>query len=85
MTATSRSTRRLYQIYRSGTDALYPIESLPIYAVADTKALVASDDIAVMLDDGSEVDLLMNAVPILDDDGNITRDCRRLPGHQRAA
>ena len=60
-----------YRIYRSGTDALYPIDSLPIYAVANTKELVASDDIAVRMDDGSEVDLLMNAVPILDDDGNI--------------
>ena len=35
-----------YRIYRSGTDALYPTESLPIYAVSETKALVASDDIA---------------------------------------
>ena len=40
--------------------------------MADTKSLVASDDISILLDDGTAVDLLMNAVPILNDDGSIS-------------
>ncbi len=60
-----------YHIYRSGTDALYPRESLPIFAVATTKELASSDDIAVIRDNGEEVDLLMNAVPVLGEDGSI--------------
>ncbi len=60
-----------YNIYRSGTDALYPDESLPIFAVKEAKSLIASDDVAVMMDDGTEIDLLLNAVPILTEDGEI--------------
>jgi len=72
LTAINRFDPATYRIFRSGTDALYPLESLPIYSVANTKALVASDDISVMMEDGSTVDLLMNAVPILNDDGSIS-------------
>ncbi len=61
-----------YHIYRSGTNALYPPDSLPIFTVTRTKELVASDDIAVIQADGSEIDLLMNAVPILNEDGSIS-------------
>ncbi len=61
-----------YQLHRSGTDALYPTDSLPIYTVAQTKVMTTSDDISVALTDGSEVDLLMNAVPVLDEKGDIS-------------
>ncbi len=61
-----------YQLHRSGTDALYPTDSLPIYTVAQTKMMTTSDDISVALTDGSEVDLLMNAVPVLDENGDIS-------------
>ncbi|MEP7291403.1 MAG: GAF domain-containing protein, partial [Chloroflexota bacterium] len=61
-----------YHVYRSGTDAPYPFESLPIFAVTAARQLVAADDIAIIHDDGSEVDLLMNAVPIMNEDGSIS-------------
>ncbi|MCC6804188.1 MAG: GAF domain-containing protein, partial [Anaerolineae bacterium] len=61
-----------YQILRSGTDTLYSADALPIFAASRTRALASSDDIAVLLDDGTEVDLLMNAVPILNDDGSVS-------------
>ncbi|HVU09639.1 MAG TPA: GAF domain-containing protein [Phototrophicaceae bacterium] len=60
-----------YNIYRSGTDALYPDESLPIFAVKEAKSLIASDDVAVLMDDGTEIDLLLNAVPILTENGEV--------------
>ncbi len=61
-----------YQLYRSGTDELYPTDNLPIFSVALSKQMFISDDISVILPDGSEVDLLLNAVPVLDEDGNMT-------------
>ena len=61
-----------YSLYRSGTNSLYPAENLPIFAVTEARMLVASDDIAVVTEDGMEVDLLMNAVPIFDTDGTIS-------------
>ncbi len=61
-----------YHIYRSGTNSFYPPDLLPIFAVSKTKTLAVSDDIGILLDNGLEVDLLMNAVPILNDDGSIS-------------
>ncbi len=61
-----------YNIYRSGTDAYYPVEMLPLFAVTEAKELLVSDDISVIQDSGLEVDLLMNAAPILDDQGEVT-------------
>lgn len=60
-----------YGIYRSGTDAPYPRDILPIFAASQAKQLVASDDITVIREDGSDIDLLMNAVPILNEDGSV--------------
>ncbi len=65
-------TAETYHIYRSGTNMLYQDEALPTSAVQETKELVASDDVAIRLDDGAEVDLLMNAVPILNENGEIS-------------
>ena len=61
-----------YRIYRSGTNSFYPQEMLPIFAVSRTKTLAVSDDIGILLENGLEVDLLMNAVPILNDDGSVS-------------
>ncbi len=60
-----------YQLHRSGTDALYPTDNLPIFTVAQSKTMTTSDDISVALADGRAVDLLVNAVPVLDENGEV--------------
>lgn len=61
-----------YHIYRSGTEALYPEEDLPIRIAALTGSQEVSDDIAILQPGGDEVDLLVNAAPILDASGTVT-------------
>lgn len=61
-----------YNIYRTGTNSFYPEEDLPIYLAAQTRQQASSDDIAVILEDGNETDLLLNAAPIIDAAGDVT-------------
>jgi GAF domain-containing protein/DNA-binding response OmpR family regulator len=62
----------LYNIVRTGTNSIYPDEDLPIYLVAQTGKQSSSDDIAIGLPDGSEIDLLINAAPIVDAAGEMS-------------
>ncbi len=60
-----------YNLYRTGTNVHYPEDELPIFAAARTNRQVFSDDLAVVHPDGTQTDLLMNAVPLTDARGNI--------------
>jgi GAF domain-containing protein/CheY-like chemotaxis protein/HAMP domain-containing protein len=61
-----------YNLYRTGTNVHYPEDELPIFAAARSNRQVFSDDLAVMHADGTQTDLLMNAVPLHDARGNIS-------------
>jgi GAF domain-containing protein/CheY-like chemotaxis protein len=60
-----------YNILRTGTNAPYPPEELPIFTAAELGASMFADDISVILLDGSKVDLLLNAAPIYDEQGSL--------------
>src|SRR5690606_21249327 len=60
-----------YGIYRTGTNSYYPEEDMPIYHAARDRQQASSDDIAVVQENGEEIDLLMNAAPILDASGEV--------------
>lgn len=59
-----------YGLYRTGSDLLYPQDDFPIFQVLKTGKEASVDDISVMIND-MKVDLLMNAAPIYDEQGNI--------------
>ena len=59
-----------YNMVRTGTNSTYPDEDLPIFLAATTGTLSSSDDVAISLADGSEIDLLVNAAPIVDANGD---------------
>ncbi|MBL8162400.1 MAG: GAF domain-containing protein [Anaerolineae bacterium] len=61
-----------YKLLRTGVLSEYPAEELPIYQVARYGEAAFSDDLAILHDDGSQVDLLLNAAPITDGRGSIT-------------
>jgi GAF domain-containing protein/CheY-like chemotaxis protein len=61
-----------YNLYRTGTNVFYPEDELPIIAAARTNQQVFSDDLAVIHPDGTQTDLLMNAVPLKDARGNVS-------------
>ncbi len=61
-----------YNLYRTGTAELYADEALPIKIAARTYELATSDDITVIQPNGWQVNLLINAAPILDDAGRIS-------------
>ncbi len=61
-----------YQLFRTGTNLNYPNEELPIFVALDRGTASSTDDIALVLDDTHTLDLLVNAAPILDEDGAIS-------------
>lgn len=70
-------TAERYHIYRSGTSLPYPDEELPIYnliAVSGFSGPVFADDLVIREDDSpySQLDLLMNAAPLVDADGRVS-------------
>jgi len=60
-----------YNLYRSGTNLYYPLESLAISVAQRTQQATTNDDVAVITPDG-QVELLMNAAPIYDHTGHIS-------------
>lgn len=63
-------TAERYHLYRTGTKTIYPDNELPIQTASRTNRAVFGDDIAVE-QEGYHVDLLVNAAPIYDENGNI--------------
>ncbi len=61
-----------YNLYRTGTQLHYPNNELPIFVTRERGTSAFSDDISVIGEDGHQVDLLINAAPILDEYGNIS-------------
>ncbi len=61
-----------YNLLRTGTNVLYPEDELPVFTVPVIGGQAFSDDLAVVHEDGSQTDLLLNAAPIHDARGNIT-------------
>ena len=60
-----------YNLYRTGTDTYYPDDELPIFTAIDTGISQMADDLA-MIEEGFQIDLLLNAAPIFDNEGNQT-------------
>ena len=60
----------VYNLYRSGTNMPYPIDELALYIARETKEPTTTDDIAIITDD-YRIDMLMNAAPITNADGNL--------------
>ena len=58
-----------YDLYRTGTSNFYPDEELPIITAREGFSTF-SDDVALISSD-SQLDLLVNAAPIVDGDGNV--------------
>ncbi|NWF67920.1 MAG: GAF domain-containing protein [Chloroflexi bacterium] len=59
-----------YDLFRTGTELHYPNEELPIYQAMAQDSQINADDVAVIRDD-SKTDLLMNAAPIRDAQGEL--------------
>ena len=60
-----------YGLFRTGTDVNYPNDELPVNELMETGESAFSDDVSVINDEGRQIDLLVNAAPIRDTDGNI--------------
>lgn len=60
-----------YNLYRTGTDTFYPEGELPIFMAARSGLSEMADDLA-MIEEDYHIDLLLNAAPIFDNDGNQT-------------
>jgi len=61
-----------YRLFQSKSNTLYDQSRLPIYRAAQTGVLAVADDIGVDHRDGRRIDLLVNAVPIVDSQGVVT-------------
>jgi len=61
-------TATAYNMYRTGTNLLYPNEDLPIYRAQRENQQVLGDDIAI-IHEITQTDLLISAAPIFDADG----------------
>jgi PAS domain S-box-containing protein len=61
-----------YQLHRAGTDLLYPAEEMPIYTALEQNESFSTDDVAIYMADGTEIDLLVNAAPIATTQGQVT-------------
>jgi len=60
-----------YQLYHTDSNQLYSAEALPIYLAAETGDGHMADDVALITDD-YRIELLLNAAPIFDAEGNQT-------------
>ncbi|PJF27519.1 MAG: hypothetical protein CUN53_03735, partial [Phototrophicales bacterium] len=58
-----------YKLYRTGTSSLYEDDALPSNVAARSRDLATSDDITVIHPNGWQVNLLINAAPILNEAG----------------
>ncbi len=61
----------LYNLYRTGTQMNYIDTELPIFIAAQEGVMAFSDDLVVSHEDGTQIDLLMNAAPVFDSKGNV--------------
>lgn len=61
----------LYNLYRTGTQMNYTDSELPIFVAAQEGMMAFCDDLVVLHEDGTQIDLLMNAAPILDSRGSV--------------
>ncbi len=61
-----------YQLYRSETGTLLTDEETPIYSALQQGEMASSDHIAIVRDDQTPIDILMNAAPITDNSGRVT-------------
>jgi GAF domain-containing protein/DNA-binding response OmpR family regulator len=59
-----------YNLYRTGTQLPYPRDEMPIFLALNTGEEATTDDVAVIVDD-MQIDLLVNAAPIRDENGEI--------------
>ncbi|MDX2163533.1 MAG: GAF domain-containing protein [bacterium] len=75
-----------YNVYRASSRQPFANDELPIFESARSGRLASSDDVMVMLEDGSANYLLVNAAPIVDAGGSTTaiaaafQDISRLRG-----
>ncbi len=60
-----------YNLYRTGTNVLFPDDELPILYSLQTGKAEFSDEVSVVWDDGHQIDLLINAAPIRNDRNEI--------------
>ena len=60
------------RMFRAGSDTPYPASELPIFAAAQRKQQVASDDITIRSANGDETSLLVNAAPLVDAQGAVS-------------
>ncbi|MCC6616349.1 MAG: GAF domain-containing protein [Anaerolineae bacterium] len=60
-----------FKLYRTGTNALYPAAEMPVFTALSNQRQEFCDDITVYHDDGGQIDLLVNAAPILNEHGQI--------------
>lgn len=60
-----------YNLYRTGTNLHYPTDELPITSCRRTGLPAFSDDVSVITDNGHQTDLLINAAPITNNDGDV--------------
>ncbi|MAS35308.1 MAG: hypothetical protein CL610_14945 [Anaerolineaceae bacterium] len=72
VSTTEPFTAQYYNLYRTGTQLHYADNELPIVQAAQHGDLVFADDIVAIHEDGSQVDLLLNAAPIHEPDGSIS-------------
>ena len=61
-----------YAIYHTGTNMRYSDRELPIFIAAEIGDVASIDDLVVVHDDGTQIDLLMNAAPIRDSGGEVS-------------
>jgi len=60
-----------YQIYRTGTSLFYPDEELPIFFSQRTGESGFSDDVSLITEDGTQIDMLINSAPIRNPRGRV--------------
>ncbi|MBW4438053.1 MAG: GAF domain-containing protein [Pleurocapsa minor GSE-CHR-MK-17-07R] len=65
-------TPELYNLQRAGSQGLYPVDELPVFAAARSGQPEMGDDIVVLYPNGDSIALLMNAAPLKDGAGHIT-------------
>jgi GAF domain-containing protein/CheY-like chemotaxis protein len=63
----------MYNLYQTGMEhTFYDDAGLPILKAQETGELASSDDLMVLHEDGTRIDLLMNAAPIRNSRGKVT-------------
>lgn len=61
-----------YRLYRTGTNVIYPNDELPIQLAMNSSQNAYTDDITIVSDDNTWVDVLFNAAPIVSSEGLVT-------------